>query len=364
MDRRLNHFVGRLFSLGVAMVVLGTLAICFSFAFMSGVLSVASGAILVDTFYSAERLRGKLESRLGCCGERRAAEGEPAACDPSCCAPFHLRGLLIAQLFFASFEIIVWITFSALFGSGFQCYTESYSFPGGGGTRTVCPFNISMAADSWILSYVILGIFFAATELVLGGVALSFFQQASRYARLNDATEFRGPTGTDAAVASEWGAADGNGSYKAAPAPYGYGPSASAPQMVTLNDKTYHAMPPTFPCVAGSLLLLPVSKRDMAVASANPPLPPAGYYTLPSPAAAPAASKSYDQPPPQPPHSGAAASGGPLDWPARSPPQQQQAFAPPPSQQPQQEPASDSRGQTAVDFRVRNPLSNANGGGN
>ena len=84
----------RLYRCGIYLVLLGILCEVAAWAWVTGALALATGAVLCDNFSSQERLEGKLAGRLGCCGEKENIKGN----DRCCCAPYHIYGLLVAVM--------------------------------------------------------------------------------------------------------------------------------------------------------------------------------------------------------------------------------------------------------------------------
>ena len=134
----------RLHRCGVLLILLGIWALWGAWIWVTAALAIASGAVLVDTFASAERMQGKATGAVQCCGRERARRREDD-CEPCsggsrqqdcCCAPWHSAGLLMATIVFALVDLAWAIPVAALQapsfarGEGPLCtdpyYTKNY----------------------------------------------------------------------------------------------------------------------------------------------------------------------------------------------------------------------------------------------
>jgi hypothetical protein len=103
----------RLRTAGVALLCLGCAMAVTSWAFVTAVLCLATGGLLLDNFGSWARACDRLVGRRTGC---QAAGGG----DPLCCAPLHLPALLVGALTFACLEAALAAVFLGIFGAYYR----------------------------------------------------------------------------------------------------------------------------------------------------------------------------------------------------------------------------------------------------
>ena len=103
----------QLFLYGRLLVTLGLWSLFGAWGWIAAILSLAAGSLLIANFKSKEAMGGRVSGVTSCCGgvQGLKREDDCAACAPSlearcCCAPWHLKGMLIALLVFSVVDIL------------------------------------------------------------------------------------------------------------------------------------------------------------------------------------------------------------------------------------------------------------------
>lgn len=126
-EYELERYQQLMFAAGVFLVFWGCLTACVSWAYCTAALSIAAGAVLIDSFRSMQRVQDRLVGRspIDSCA---AGSG-----DPLCCAPVHLEGLLAAAVSLAVVEATIgamftWFLWEALYYKPSSYYPNETSY--------------------------------------------------------------------------------------------------------------------------------------------------------------------------------------------------------------------------------------------
>ena len=106
-----------LFGCGVTLIVFGIIMLFTSWG-VTSFLCIGTGSLIIDFTTTQERFIGRLQGVLPGCSANTVPEAGavPNTSSVRCCAPFHLRGLLISVLVFACIDFFVSIGIISGFG--------------------------------------------------------------------------------------------------------------------------------------------------------------------------------------------------------------------------------------------------------
>ena len=93
---------------GITLCILGALIIASSFAYITASMCFAAGGVLIDNFWTVQRMRERLRRQWTGCQQNG---------DRTCCAGMHLQGVLSSGIALAALEFALGILFCIVAGS-------------------------------------------------------------------------------------------------------------------------------------------------------------------------------------------------------------------------------------------------------